>query len=80
MEETFLYHKLEAMRLVNEQIADPVLSLGDGCLSLIASLALVEVSGLNCFVFAKGDADMVLHRAEWVITKLQRHILTVFSH
>ena len=43
MEETYLYHKLEAMRLVNEQIADPVQSTSDGCLSLIAALAMVEV-------------------------------------
>jgi len=43
MEETFLYHKLEAMRLVNEQIGDPAQSTSDGCLSMIAALALVEV-------------------------------------
>ena len=43
MEETYLFHKLEAMRLVNEQIADPAQSTSDGCLSLIASLAYVEV-------------------------------------
>lgn len=43
MEETYLYHKLEAMRLVNEQIGDPVQSRSDGCLSMIAALALVEV-------------------------------------
>ena len=47
MEETYLYHKLEAMRIVNEQIADPVQSTSDGCLSLIAALALVEVCPLR---------------------------------
>jgi len=47
MEETYLYHKLEAMRIVNEQIADPVQSTSDGCLSLIAALALVEVRALR---------------------------------
>lgn len=43
MEEALLSHKLEAMRVVNAQIADPVLRTSDGCLSLIAALALVEV-------------------------------------
>ena len=47
MEETYLYHKLEAMRIVNEQIADPAQSTSDGCLSLIAALALVEVCPLR---------------------------------
>lgn len=42
MEETYLHHKLEAMRLVNEQLGDPAQSISDGCLSLIAALALVE--------------------------------------
>lgn len=46
MEETYLYHKLEAMRLVNDQIADPMQSTSDGCLSLIATLAFVEVRSL----------------------------------
>ncbi|KAK4162398.1 hypothetical protein QBC43DRAFT_321866 [Cladorrhinum sp. PSN259] len=46
MEETYLLHKLEAMRLVNEQLADPVLCTSDGCLSLIAALALAE-SGMG---------------------------------
>lgn len=43
MEETYLLHKLEAMRLVNEQLTDPVLCTSDSCLSLIAALALAEV-------------------------------------
>lgn len=42
MDETYLHHKLEAMRLVNEQLGDPAQSISDGCLSLIAALALVE--------------------------------------
>ncbi|KAK0725036.1 hypothetical protein B0H67DRAFT_550682 [Lasiosphaeris hirsuta] len=46
MEETYLYHKLEAMRIVNEQIADPAKCTSDGCLALIAALALVE-SGMG---------------------------------
>ncbi len=43
MEETYLHHKLEAMRLVNEQIGDPVLSTSDGCINTITALALTEV-------------------------------------
>ncbi|KAK5659252.1 hypothetical protein OQA88_1344 [Cercophora sp. LCS_1] len=46
MEETYLHHKLQAMRLVNEQLADPAQNISDGCLSLIAALALVE-SGMG---------------------------------
>ncbi|KAH8900934.1 hypothetical protein GQ53DRAFT_740762, partial [Thozetella sp. PMI_491] len=42
MEETYLYHKVEAMRLVNEQIGDPVLSTSDGCINTIAALAVTE--------------------------------------
>ena len=44
MRETYLHHKLEAMRLVNEQISDPVLSTSDGCINTIAALAITEVS------------------------------------
>ena len=43
MEETYLYHKLEAMRQVNDTIGDPVQCTSDGCLALIAGLALAEV-------------------------------------
>ncbi len=50
MEETYLHHKLEAMRLVNERISDPVQGRTDGCLSLISALALVEVC-LKLFIF-----------------------------
>ncbi|KAK4201678.1 hypothetical protein QBC40DRAFT_347611 [Triangularia verruculosa] len=46
MEETYLYHKLEAMRSVNRKVADPATCTSDGCLSLIAGLALAE-SGLG---------------------------------
>ncbi|KAK0716653.1 hypothetical protein B0T21DRAFT_296339, partial [Apiosordaria backusii] len=46
MEETYLYHKLEAMRLVNSKVADPATCISDGCLSLIAGLALAE-SGMG---------------------------------
>ncbi|KAK4445095.1 hypothetical protein QBC34DRAFT_413902 [Podospora aff. communis PSN243] len=56
MEETYLYHKLEAMRLVNEQITDPVQSTSDGCLSLIAALALVE-SGMGDHVAAEAHLN-----------------------
>jgi hypothetical protein len=43
MEETYLYHKVEAMRIVNDQLGDPVASSSDDCLYLVASLALSEV-------------------------------------
>ncbi|KAK0610991.1 hypothetical protein B0T14DRAFT_500177 [Immersiella caudata] len=56
MEETYLYHKLEAMRLVNEQIADPAQSTSDNCLSLIAALALVE-SGMGDHVAAEAHLN-----------------------
>ncbi|KAK3321946.1 hypothetical protein B0H66DRAFT_184537 [Apodospora peruviana] len=46
MEETYLYHKLEAMRLINEQIADPELCTTDECIGLIAALAMAE-SGMG---------------------------------
>ncbi|KAK1830402.1 hypothetical protein QBC39DRAFT_112073 [Podospora conica] len=52
MEEALLSHKLEAMRVVNAQIADPVLRTSDGCLSLIAALALVE-SGMGNYAAAE---------------------------
>jgi hypothetical protein len=44
MEETYLHHKVEAMRVVNNQLGDPVASSSDDCLYLVASLALSEVS------------------------------------
>ena len=43
MEETYLHHKLEAIRVVNEQISDPVLGTSDACIDTIVVLALVEV-------------------------------------
>ncbi|KAK0648921.1 hypothetical protein B0T16DRAFT_123230 [Cercophora newfieldiana] len=56
MEETYLYHKLEAMRLVNEQIADPIESTSDGCLSLIVSLAFVE-AGMGDYAAAEAHLN-----------------------
>lgn len=43
MEETYLYHKVESMRLVNEHLGDPIGSTSDSCIYLIAALALAEV-------------------------------------
>lgn len=43
MEETYLYHKLEAMRTLNSKVTDLETCTSDGCLSLIAGLALAEV-------------------------------------
>ncbi|KAK0665280.1 hypothetical protein QBC41DRAFT_306255 [Cercophora samala] len=42
MEETYLYHKLEAMRIVNSKVTNSATGTSDGCLSLIAGLALAE--------------------------------------
>jgi hypothetical protein len=64
MEETFLSHKLEAMCVVNAQIADPVLRTSDGCLSLIAALALVEVRNDRSRGMEKSNGS-VEHRVEW---------------
>jgi len=74
MEEALLSHKLEAMRVVNAQIADPVLRTSDGCLSLIAALALVEVSsGVSRLEEAR---LMILagHRAGWATMLPPRRI------
>ena len=60
MKETYLYHKLEAMRLINDQISDPVLSTSDGCINTIASLALTEVSNRiydSCHSIGSKDAS-----------------------
>ncbi|KAK4192383.1 hypothetical protein QBC35DRAFT_248408 [Podospora australis] len=48
MEETYIYHKIEAIRLVNEQITNPNMCTSDDCLSLIAGLALAESGMGNC--------------------------------
>lgn len=43
----YLYHKLQAMRFVKEQLANPGTAADEGTVAVIASLALVEVwSGL----------------------------------
>ena len=44
IQETYLYHKLEAIRLVNDQLADPNTSHSDSVIGTIACLALAEVS------------------------------------
>ncbi|KAM7218846.1 hypothetical protein V8F06_005726 [Rhypophila decipiens] len=46
MEETYLYHKLEAMRHVNELVADSQTCTTDDCIGLIAALAMAE-SGMG---------------------------------
>ena len=74
MEETFIYHKLEAIRIVNAQIVDPVLRTSDGCLSLIAALGLVEVSKGNSWFRAGQVVDSVEDRAEWAIMLPPRRI------
>jgi hypothetical protein len=39
----YLYHKLQAIRFVNEQLAHPDTAVDDGTIAAVASLALVEV-------------------------------------
>ncbi|KAK3984106.1 hypothetical protein QBC44DRAFT_253640 [Cladorrhinum sp. PSN332] len=56
MEETYLLHKLEAMRLVNELLGDPERCTSDGCLSLIAALALAE-SGMGNLTAAQAHLN-----------------------
>ncbi len=41
-----IWHRLEAIRLVNQQLADPVLSLSDNTIVTISSLMATEVSSL----------------------------------
>ena len=43
----YLYHRLQTIRFVNEQIKDPVTATHDGTVAAIASLALVEVSAIH---------------------------------
>lgn len=43
IEETMLHHKLEAIRVVNGMIGDPVLCHSDACITSMVSLAMVEV-------------------------------------
>ncbi|KAH8673556.1 hypothetical protein BX600DRAFT_508807 [Xylariales sp. PMI_506] len=40
----YLYHKLQAIRFVNEQLADPEMVVDEGTIAAVASLALVENS------------------------------------
>jgi hypothetical protein len=43
----YLYHKLQAIRFVNEQVAKSEPAVDDGTIAAIASLALVEVSSAS---------------------------------
>ncbi len=43
IQDTYLYHKLEAIRLVNEQLGDPGTKSSDSVIGTIACLALAEV-------------------------------------
>ncbi|KAL6786359.1 hypothetical protein J3E68DRAFT_447289 [Trichoderma sp. SZMC 28012] len=44
IEETMLHHKLEAIRVVNGMIGDPVLCHSDACITSMVSLAMVEAA------------------------------------
>jgi hypothetical protein len=71
IQETYLYHKLEAIRLVNEQLADPSTSSGDSAMGTIACLALAEVSRrlrlpqLHILEIIRADSP---NRAVWEIS------------
>lgn len=43
---SYLYHKLQAIRFVNEQLAKSEPGVDDGIIAAIVSLALVEVSSV----------------------------------
>ncbi|KAL7928194.1 hypothetical protein V8C35DRAFT_285445 [Trichoderma chlorosporum] len=44
IEETMLHHKLEAIRVVNGMIGDPLLCQSDACITSMAGLAMVEAA------------------------------------
>ncbi|UKZ74836.1 hypothetical protein TrVFT333_002506 [Trichoderma virens FT-333] len=44
IEETMLHHKLEAIRVVNGMISDPLLCRSDACITSIVGLAMVEAA------------------------------------
>lgn len=47
IESTLYHHKTEAIRLVNERLADPVSAVADGTVGAVGILVFVEVRG-NC--------------------------------
>jgi hypothetical protein len=52
-----LQHRLEAIRILNTRLDDPVLSLSDGAIGTVASLALYE---LRCNLRKAAGADAKL--------------------
>lgn len=62
MEETYLYHKVEAIRLVNEHISDPAWS--EMCANVIAALALAE-SGIGDIVAAEAHLNGLFTLINW---------------
>ncbi|KAH8195090.1 hypothetical protein TruAng_010747 [Truncatella angustata] len=64
----YLYHKLQAIRFVNEQLAESETAVDDGTIAAITSLALVE----NCL----GSADAVAFHLRGLIRikDLQRKV------
>lgn len=75
MEETYLYHKLEAMRHVNELVADPEMCTTDECIGLIAALAMAEVCIAPFSLCKDGLLIGTVYRAGWVISPRRKHIL-----
>lgn len=62
MEETYLYHKVEAIRLVNENISDPAWS--ELCANVIAALALAE-SGIGDISAAEAHLNGLFTLINW---------------
>ncbi|KAL1905537.1 hypothetical protein Sste5344_008762 [Sporothrix stenoceras] len=62
MEETYLYHKVEAIRMVNEHISDPAWS--ELCANVIAALALAE-SGIGDISAAEAHLNGLFTLINW---------------
>ncbi|KIH90973.1 hypothetical protein SPBR_00598 [Sporothrix brasiliensis 5110] len=62
MEETYIYHKIEAIRLVNEHISDPAWT--EQCANIIAALALAE-SGIGDIIAAEAHLGGLLTLINW---------------
>lgn len=71
----YLYHKLQAMRFVKEQLADPELAVNDGTVAAVASLALVEVNITLKNVNAR--SVLIARRTHWALSTLWHHISRV---
>jgi len=53
-------HKTEAIRIINERLSDPSLSVSDETILAVSHLAAYEVSFHHCYPFFKEDANSAL--------------------